>query len=136
MLPSRSNDRDHINEQGASVVSFTHEQNSICSQKQLNDIAPEHTIICRQLFADHVVGSRLMKRKRHLHRMIIEYVCKQALNQALLSLPWPVLFLLPFARQADKASLEKRTGFVSVECRQHFLSKLSDDFCGQSLFNC
>ena len=33
MLPSRSNDRDRINEQGTSVVSFTHEQNSICSKK-------------------------------------------------------------------------------------------------------
>ena len=53
-----------------SVVSFTHEQNSICSQKQLNDIAHEHTIICRQLFAGHVVGSQPMKRKKHLHRMI------------------------------------------------------------------
>ena len=53
------------------MVSFTHEQNSICSQKQLNDIAHEHTIICRQLFAGHVVGSRPMKRKKHLRRMII-----------------------------------------------------------------
>ena len=56
-----------------SVVSFTHEQNSICSQKQLNDIAHEHTIICRQLFAGHVVGSRTMKRKKHLHRMKISF---------------------------------------------------------------
>ena len=61
-----------INEQGASVVSFMHEQNSICSQKQLNDIAHEPTIICRQLFAGHVVGFRPMKRKKQLHRMIIE----------------------------------------------------------------
>ena len=53
---------------------FTHEQNSICSQKQLNDIAHEHTIICRQLFAGHVVGSRPMKRKKHLHRMIISFI--------------------------------------------------------------
>ena len=30
----------------------------------------EHTIICRQLFAGHVVSSRPMKRKKHLHRMI------------------------------------------------------------------
>ena len=56
------------------MVSFTHEQNSICSQKQLNDIAHEQTIICRQLFAGHVVGSRPMKRKKHLHRMIISFV--------------------------------------------------------------
>ena len=56
------------------MVSFTNEQNSICSQKQLNDIAHEHTIICRQLFAGHVVGSRPMKRKKHLHGMIIIFV--------------------------------------------------------------
>ena len=59
------------------MVSFMHEQNSICSLKlvfnlkQLNDIEHEHTIICRQLFAGHVVGSWPMKRKKHLHRMII-----------------------------------------------------------------
>ena len=52
------------------MVSFKHEQNSICSQKQLNDITHEHTIICRPLFAGHVVGSRPMKRKKHLHRTI------------------------------------------------------------------
>ena len=56
--------------------SSTHEQNSICSQKKLNDIAHEHTIICRQLFAGHVVGSRPMKRKKHLHRMIISFVLR------------------------------------------------------------
>ena len=53
------------------MVSSTHEQNSICSQKKLNTIAHEHTIICRQLFAGHVVGSRPMKGKKHFHRMII-----------------------------------------------------------------
>ena len=52
------------------MVSFTHEQNIICSQTQLDDIAHEQTIICRPLFADHVVGFRLMKRKKNLHRMI------------------------------------------------------------------
>ena len=52
------------------MVSSTHEQNSICSPKKLNDIVHEQTIICRQLFAGHVVGSRPMKRKKHLHRMI------------------------------------------------------------------
>ena len=36
-----------------SVVSITHEQNIICSK----------TLICRQLFAGHVVSSRPMKRK-------------------------------------------------------------------------
>ena len=73
MLPSRGDYRGHINEQGASVVSFTHEQNSIFSQKQLNDIVHEHTIIFRQLFSGHVVGSQPTKRKKHLHRMIIGF---------------------------------------------------------------
>ena len=40
-----------------SMVSFTHRQNIICSQAQLDDIAHEQTIICRQFFAGHVVGS-------------------------------------------------------------------------------
>ena len=29
--------------------------------------------ICRQLFADHVVGSWPMKRKKNLHQMIIKF---------------------------------------------------------------
>ena len=41
------------------------------SQTQLNGIAHEQTIICRQLFEGHVVGSRPMKRKKDLLRMII-----------------------------------------------------------------
>ena len=40
---------------------------------QLDDIAHEQTIICLQLFAGHVVGSRLMKRKKNLDRMIITF---------------------------------------------------------------
>ena len=43
-----------------SVVSFTHEQNIICSQTQMGDIAHEQTIIWRQLFAGHVVDIRLI----------------------------------------------------------------------------
>ena len=57
-------------QEGESTVSFTHVQNIICSQAQLDGIAHEHTIICRQLFAGHVVGSRSMKRKKNLLRMI------------------------------------------------------------------
>ena len=52
-------------------VSFTQEQNIFCSQTLLDGIAHEKTIICRQLFAGHVVGSRPMKRKKSLLRMII-----------------------------------------------------------------
>ena len=51
-----------------SVISFTHVQNTIYSQTQLDDIAHEKTIICRQLFAGHVVGFRPM----NLHRMMIK----------------------------------------------------------------
>ena len=41
------------------MVCFMHEQNVICSQTQLDDIAHEQTSICRQLFAGHLVGSPL-----------------------------------------------------------------------------
>ena len=41
------------------VVSIMHEQNIICSK----------TIICRQLFAGHVVSSRSVKRKEKIHGM-------------------------------------------------------------------
>ena len=48
------------------------EQNIICSQTQLDDIvhSSEQMFICRQFFAGYVVGSRPMKRKENLHRMI------------------------------------------------------------------
>ena len=57
-----------------STVSFTHVQNIICSQTQLDGIAHEQTIICRQWFAGHVVGSRPMKRKKNLLRMKITFI--------------------------------------------------------------
>ena len=47
-----------------SMVSFTHEQNIICSQTQMDGIVHEQTIICGQLFIGHMVGSRPMKRKK------------------------------------------------------------------------
>ena len=67
------------------MVSFTHEQNIICSQTisqtQLDDIAHEQTIICRQLFAGHVMGFRPMKRKTILPRMIIIFIFLRFLEQ-------------------------------------------------------
>ena len=54
-----------------STVSFTHEQNIFCSQTLLDGIVHEQTITCRQLFAGHVVGFRVMKIKKNLLRMII-----------------------------------------------------------------
>ena len=59
-----SHKSDRKKEKG--TVSFMHVQNIICSQTQLDGIAHELTIICRQLFAGHVVGSRPMKRKKNL----------------------------------------------------------------------
>ena len=63
---------DHKKEKG--TVSFTHVLNIICSQRQLDGIVHEQTIICRQLFAGHVVGSRPMKRKKNLLRMIMKVI--------------------------------------------------------------
>ena len=55
------------------VVTTTHEQNIICGKAHLDCTTHEHTIIFRQLFACHVVGSRPVKRKTkmptsHAHR--------------------------------------------------------------------
>ena len=73
------------------MVSFTHEQNSICSQKQLNDIAHEHTIICRQLFAGHVVGSRPMKRNRMIYHFRSAVTQTLTLYQSAIPIPEHVL---------------------------------------------
>ena len=69
---SRKSDR----KKEKSTVSFTHEQNIICSQTLLDGIVHEQTIICRQLFLGHVVGPRPMKRKKNLLRMIISLTGK------------------------------------------------------------
>ena len=61
-LPDRGTDLSFSHE---SVVSVMHEQNIICSK----------TIICRQLFAGHVVSSRPIKRKEKVHRMMLLYMC-------------------------------------------------------------
>ena len=51
------------------MISFTHQQNIICSQTKLDAIGHEQTIICWQLFAGHLVGSHPKKRKKHLQQM-------------------------------------------------------------------
>ena len=48
-----------------SLIMFTHEQN-ICIKTHIDGTTREQTIISRQLFADHVVGSRPMKKKKKL----------------------------------------------------------------------
>ena len=42
------------------VIPITHEQNIIWSKTRLDGTTHEQTIICRQLFSGHVVGSRPM----------------------------------------------------------------------------
>ena len=46
-----------------SVVSITHEQNTVCSKTNLDAITHVQPIIYRQLFAGHVVGSCPMKKE-------------------------------------------------------------------------
>ena len=55
---------DHKKEK--STLSFMHVQNIICSQTQLDGIADEQIIICRQLFAGHMVCSRPIKKTKNL----------------------------------------------------------------------
>ena len=59
------------------MVTFMYEQNIICSQTKLDDIAHEQIIICRQLFAGLMVGSWPMKRKKYLQRKIIFFIFMQ-----------------------------------------------------------
>ena len=62
------------------MVAITHVQNIICSQTQLDGIVHEQTIICRQLFAGHMVGSLSMKRKKNLLRMKILFYLRLRLT--------------------------------------------------------
>ena len=47
------------------VVLLTHEQNVICSQTKLHDIAHEQTINCRQLVAGQLLGFQPLKREKN-----------------------------------------------------------------------
>ena len=68
---------------------------------QLDDTAHEQNIICRQLFAGHVVDFRLMKRKKNLHLMIISLVC-----------PLKVKYYATFLTQATQGECIKRKMLV------------------------
>ena len=73
---------DHKKEK--SLVSFTHEENIICSQKKTDNIVHiKQTTICRQLFAGHMVRSRPMKRKKNLQWMIIIFIFNSDLSSTL-----------------------------------------------------
>ena len=45
------------------------------AKSSLDPYAHEKTIICRQLFAGHVVGSEPMKRMEKMNQMIIKFMC-------------------------------------------------------------
>ena len=94
-----------------STVSFTHVQNIICSQTQLNVTEHEQTIICRQLFAGHVVSSRPMKRKNNLRQMIIPFIRphmiprdESTLNHRFLLKTWDIFVLDSFFRASTLIS--------------------------------
>ena len=57
-----------------------HRENIICRQRKLDDVAHEQTIICRQLIAGHVIGSRLMRRKLNLDQMITNIMLHSAVR--------------------------------------------------------
>ena len=57
------------------MVPITDEQNIICSKTRLDGTTHEQTIVCRQLFAGHVVDSRPMEREEKTHRMINSVLC-------------------------------------------------------------
>ena len=54
------------------MLTTTHEQNISCSKTEFGGIAHED-IICRQIFAGHMVGFRSTNRKKELHRMILNF---------------------------------------------------------------
>ena len=58
----------------------SHKENIICRQRKLDDIAHEQTIICRQLIAAHVIGSRLMRRKKILDQIITNIMLHSAVS--------------------------------------------------------
>ena len=53
---------------GVGYVSMQYEQNVICRKTHLDGtVHHKQTIICRQLFAGHMVGSQPMRRKEKMH---------------------------------------------------------------------
>ena len=76
------------------MVSFTHviEHNIIRSQTQLEDIALEQSLICRQLFAGHATGSR--NEKDNFHPMIKSVTSNSPETQTKIN--YPVLSLYAF----------------------------------------
>ena len=63
------------------MVSTTHEQNMICSKTHLDGTMHEQTIICRQLFAGHMVAASGMEGKKMDGMIIMIVGCKIAAGE-------------------------------------------------------
>ena len=112
----KRSDLPFFTQERSRVVSFTHEQNIICSQTQLDDIAHEQTIICRQLFAGHVVGFQPMKRKKNLHWNDNKFYCTAVFADHSL------LFFIEFAAVTQHGDRGWNRTYVPIgEHRQNFI---------------
>ena len=65
-----------------------------CSQTKLDDIRREETIICRQLFAGHVVCSRPMKRTKNVQQMITPFLMYFSVMNVYIFFRWIVATML------------------------------------------
>ena len=64
------------------VVQLRMSKKLFAAKTHLDGTTHEQTIICRQLFTGHLVGSRPVKRKEKMHRMmilILFFVCVSGL---------------------------------------------------------
>ena len=69
-----------LREQAIFSQGRSHKENIICRQRKLDDIAHEQKIICRQLIAGHVIGSRLTRRKKNLDQIITNIMLHSAVS--------------------------------------------------------
>ena len=83
---------------------------------QLDYIAQEQTIICRQLFAGHVVGFQPMKRKKNLHWNDNKFYCTAVFADHSL------LFFIEFAAVTQHGDRGWNRTYVPIgEHRQNFI---------------
>jgi len=121
------------------VVPITHEQIIIYSKTRLDGTAHEQTIICRQLFAGHVVGCRPMEGKKILHRMIIFFLGNK--NHSILCLNIVVIVCanltsnaVIFKRIADRPQLKNFCNDYRTYIYQAFSSPSSITSVLQCIF--
>ena len=102
--------------------------------QQLDSIAHGQTIICRQLFAGHVVGSRPMKRKKNLLRMIITVLTTSSCPSFLRAMcSKPKSKIMQINGKKEKI-VGWRLGFTSLGLPPSFLP-ITLHVCSQSTVN-